>query len=102
MRQALEDEQVHCHPFVVGELATGNLPRRDAVLAELTQLPVVEVASHDEAMALLTRRRLSGRGLSWIDVHLLASALVSHVKLWTLDQRLASAARALGIAANLR
>lgn len=88
----LEQGLVACHPFVVGELACGNLQGRAAVLAHLRALPQARMADHEEAIHLVTEHRLHGRGLGWIDVHLLASALLSDFQLWTLDQQLASAA----------
>ena len=102
LQQLLEDGRVHCHPFVIGELACGHLKRRTDFIADLCQLPSVEPADHDEAMHLLEARKLAGRGISWVGVHLLASAKVSHAELWTLDQRLAAVARELHVAADVR
>ena len=97
---ALEDQDVLTHPFVIGELACGDLRDRSAVLALLHRLPRATVATDDEALALIGNRRLMGRGLGYIDVHLLASALLSSsVTLWTLDAPLASTAARLGIGA---
>jgi len=100
LRALLDDGDVACHPFVVGEIACGTLHQRHRILDDLATLPSVERASHQDALALLERRQLAGRGLSWIDVHLLASALIAHVPLWTLDKPLNVAARSLGIAAE--
>lgn len=94
----LEAGQIRCHPFVVGELSCGNLPNRAEVLGMLSRVPSLAVVSHDEATELLERRKLFVRGVGWIDVHLLASALVSGAALWTLDARLADAARLLRVA----
>jgi predicted nucleic acid-binding protein len=87
------------HPFVQGELACGQIPRRAEVLALFGQLPLAAVVSHREMLQFVDRHRLMGRGLGWIDLHLLASALVSHATLATRDGRLARAARDLGVAA---
>jgi predicted nucleic acid-binding protein len=92
LRALLEAGEVLIHPFVIGELACGNLVRRREVLALLEALPHATEATHAEAIELLDRRRLHARGLGWVDVHLLASALVSNCRLWTLDVRLARAA----------
>lgn len=94
----LRDGLVHTHEFVIGELATGGLSRRGEVLGLLDALPRAQTASHEEAMALLDRRRLWGRGLAWVDTHLLASAVIESRPLWTLDKRLAEAAGALRVA----
>jgi predicted nucleic acid-binding protein len=89
--------QVATHPFIVGELACGNLAHRTEILRLLSELPTVNVASHEEVLHLIGRHRLHGKGLGWLDAHLLASALINHTPLWTRDRRLAVAARNLGI-----
>lgn len=98
LRQLLEDGEVCCHPFVMGELACGNLRHRTTLLSLLSSLPRASVADHAEALQLVEVRGLHGRGLGWIDVHLLASSLLTGCGLWTLDRRLAAAARELGLA----
>lgn len=95
---ALEQERVVCHPFVVGELACGNLRQRREVLALLHQLPSAATATDAEALAFIEGRSLMGHGIGYIDVHLLASVTLSAtVKLWTLDARLAGVASNLGV-----
>jgi len=84
------------HPFVAGELACGNLRNRRAVLDYLRALPQARLATHDEVMNLVETRMLSGLGAGWIDVHLTASALLSHAAFWTLDQRLLRTAQKAG------
>lgn len=90
--------EVATHPFVIGELACGNLANRTEILRLLSALPTVKVATHAEALQLTEARRLHGRGIGWIDMHLLASSLLSRTALWTRDRKLHSIARALGIA----
>ncbi len=87
------------HPFIAGELACGNLKDRFATLADLQALPEAKVASQREVLHLIEHRRLWGRGLGWIDMHLLASALLSDCGLWTLDKKLSEAARELRLPA---
>jgi predicted nucleic acid-binding protein len=101
LRQLLEAGEVSCHSFVIGELACGTLRKRSAILELLGKLPVVSAAEDFEVLELIERRRLMGRGLGWIDVHLLAAAMISDVSLWTLDKPLVSAADLLGISADL-
>jgi predicted nucleic acid-binding protein len=84
----LEQAQVWTHTFVIGELACGNLAQRDTVLNALSALPQAPVATQDEVLAFLETHRLMGRGLGWIDVHLLASAKLGRLPFWTLDKRL--------------
>lgn len=95
--ELLGDGQVLVHPFVTGELAYGNLRKREMVIADLNALPSAISASDTEVMHLVEDRRLWGRGLGWIDAHLLASALMSDCRLWTLDKRLDAAASELGV-----
>ena len=88
----LSEGRVLVHPFIVGELACGNLKNRDITLSNLRALPGAKVASNDEVLRLVNDRRLWGSGLGWIDVHLLASALLTGCDFWTLDLRLKKAA----------
>ena len=94
--------EVVTHPFVIGELACGNLKNREEILALLTSLPVATEASHAEAFHLVEARVLHGKGIGWVDVHLLASAVLSRTALWTRDRNLQAAARKLGIAGQSR
>ena len=96
---ALEDDVVLMHPFVVGELACGNLRNRRELLSLLARLSFAPSASHSEAMTFVDRHKLMGSGLGWVDVHLLAAtALAGTARLWTKDRRLAAAAARLGLA----
>jgi predicted nucleic acid-binding protein len=91
------DGVVLMHPFVAGELACGSLKNRTAILADLTALPAATNASDSEVMGLVEDRKLWRRGLGWIDAHLLASALITHCRFWTLDKRLGAAASEIGV-----
>jgi predicted nucleic acid-binding protein len=93
----LENGEVESHPFVIGEIACGNLKRRGEILSLMDSLPKAVEADHDEVLALVESRKLAGCGLGWIDVHLLASALLGHTVLWTLDKRLSEQARRLKV-----
>ncbi len=84
----LIEGQVVCHPFVVGELACGNLKNRFQILSLLSALPTALVAEHDEVIQFTEIHHIMGKGLAYIDVHLLASAILTGVPLWTLDKRL--------------
>ena len=97
---SLERAEVHCHPLVIGELACGNLARREQVLSLLAALPQTPEARHLEVLSLIEAHRLSGRGIGWVDAHLLASAMLGNVKLWTLDKRLRTIAGELGAQAE--
>jgi predicted nucleic acid-binding protein len=93
----LDCGNVAIHPFIVGELACGHLRRRAGILTLLSALPQVPLAAHEEVISLVEHEQLMGRGLGWVDVHLLASARLGRVELWTLDRRLAAAAEKLGV-----
>lgn len=95
LSKALADGHVLMHPFVVGEIACGNLRSRPNVLGDLQRLPSAIAADHEEVLGFLERYRLFGAGITWIDAHLLASARLSHCRLWTLDTRLLTAATKL-------
>ena len=92
----LEGERVLTHPFVIGELACGRIRNRREILRLLETLPEATIARHGDVMTFVDGHRLSGRGIGWIDAHLLASAILSHAGVLTLDQRLARVARAVG------
>lgn len=97
LQEALVDGAVFMHPFVLGEIACGNLRARSRTLDMLARLPFSVSASNEEVLALLERHRLFGRGLGWVDAHLLASARLTSCRLWTLDSSLREAATALKI-----
>ncbi len=96
LQELLSVAGVWCHPFIVGELACGNLARREEVLGLLTALPQLQVQAHEDVLQFVRLRRLSGLGLGWLDMHLLASACVDGAALWTLDKRLERIASRLG------
>jgi predicted nucleic acid-binding protein len=100
LRRLLEAGEAGCHSFVIGELACGTLRERSAILELLRKLPAVPAAEDFEVLALIESRRLMGRGLGWVDAHLLAAAMIADVLLWTLDKPLASTADLLGIRAE--
>jgi predicted nucleic acid-binding protein len=92
----LDANSVLMHPFVVGEIACGSLADRALTLDLLLNLPAALVAEPDEALIYLDQHSLHGKGIGYIDVHLLASAAISGAKLWTRDKRLRLVARELG------
>lgn len=95
---ALLAGQVLIHPWVVGELACGNLHDRKQVLDLLQSLPLSPVAVQNEVLFFIDQHALMGRGIGYVDVHLLASARLAKARLWTRDKRLATVANELGIA----
>ena len=98
LAELLEANLVLLHPWVVGELALGGLgPRPRSVIADLNLIPAAPRVPDGEVLDLILDRGLSGRGIGWVDAHLLASALVAASELWTLDAGLAREARRLGV-----
>jgi predicted nucleic acid-binding protein len=90
------------HAFVRSELACGNLRRRDEILALLADLPQAVVASDGEVIALIERHRLMGRGIGYVDAHLLAATLLTPgARLWTRDAWLDATPEELGIRRRL-
>jgi hypothetical protein len=99
MRFLLDGGRVLLHPFVVGELAMGNLNRRDLVLGALRKLPEALVAREEEVLQFVAARGLFGRGIGYIDAHLLTSVqLTPGASLWTRDKRMLEIAGKLGLA----
>lgn len=93
---ALEAGLVLMHPFVVGELACGNLENRAELISLLRDLPPAPVATDAEALGFIDRHQLMGRGIGYFDVHLLASAALARTALlWTRDKRLVAVAESL-------
>jgi len=93
----LDEGEVLCHPFIVGELACGHIANRRQIMAFLRSLPQAVAAGQDEAMSLIDAQQLMGMGIGFIDVHLLASARLTSVPVLTLDTSLKNAAAKLGV-----
>lgn len=89
--------EVSGHDFVLGELLIGDKGGRKQLLGSYVLMHWAPAVPHREVLEFVRQRRLHGRGIGWIDAHLLASALVGRVSLWTADPRLAAVATALGI-----
>ena len=98
--QLLDQNRVVLHPFVLGEIALGRISPRTEVLHRLAKLQAPRVARHGEVLALIERVPLWGRGIGWVDAHLLASALLDRLRLLTLDRRLADVAESLRVSTS--
>jgi hypothetical protein len=102
MRKLLEDGQVATHPFIVAEIALGSLHDRRKTLSEMEALWEVKVARLAEVRRLIEVHALYSRGIGLIDVHLIASCLLTQgTQLWTRDFSLQKIAKSLGIHAEL-
>ena len=92
LTRLLNEGDVLCHEFVIGELACGNLKNRKEILNLLQTLPKTQSTSFEETLFFIERKNLTGTGIGFIDAHLLASAQLSKSKLWSLDKMLQQAA----------
>ncbi len=98
LARLLEQTFVLTHPFILGELACGNLTSRTETLRLLSNLPVATRTSDSEVLTFVEANRLMGKGIGLIDVHLLASTtLAAGTRLWTHDKRLAKVAKDLNL-----
>jgi len=93
----LLDGSVVCHPFIIGELACGKIKNRTEVLSLLQVLPMLDVIEHEDLLLFIERKGLMGTGLGFVDVHLLAAAVLAGIPLWTFDRRLKQASAKLSI-----
>jgi len=94
----LNNSQVSMHPFVLGELACGNLNQRTEILALLNDLPQASVAQNEEVLFVIEQHKLMGKGIGYVDAHLLSASLLnSNTRLWTRDKHLSTLACKLNI-----
>lgn len=94
----LEQQQVLIHSMIIGELACGNLTNRDEILKLLGNLPTSKKASDNEVLYFIEQNNLMGRGIGFIDFHLLVSAALTHpAVLWTVDRRLGKIAEEMNL-----
>jgi len=101
MVERLNAGRIWIHPHVIGELALGSLRQRDILISALRDLPRTSVADDKEVLAFIEAQRLYGRGIGYIDAHLLAAVqLTPGARLWTRDRRLHGVAVDLGISIN--
>lgn len=95
--ELLSKGEVACHPFIIGELACGWLKNRREILSLMRTLPTAQVAEGEEILRFIETKNLMRMGIGLVDVHLLASALLTDISLWTYDKKLEMSARKLRI-----
>jgi len=88
LEKLLMDAEVMCHPFIIGELACGSLKNRSEIISLLHALPAAPTIELDEFLFFVERNHLMGKGVGFVDIHLLASAQLAAVPLWTADKKL--------------
>ncbi len=97
LEKLLNNGEVVCHPFIIGELACGNLKNRREILIHLQSLPKTISAEDDEVIEFIENHQLMGKGLGYIDIHLIAAAVLTGVPLWTFDKTLDKISKKIGI-----
>jgi predicted nucleic acid-binding protein len=98
----LEQRLVACHPFIIGELACGDIKNRHEIISLLNDLPSTDILDHDDIMEFIEYRTIMNKGIGYVDVHLLASALVSETALWRFDKALRNISKQLSIQYDIR
>ncbi len=97
LENLLNEGDVACHQFIIGELACGNLSNKAEILSLLRALSPASHAEHEEVMQFIENYKLMGKGLGYVDMHLIASAVLSKVPIWTLDKKLKDVSLKLGL-----
>ena len=97
LKELLLDNKVACHPFIIGELACGNIANRVEIISLLQSLPMLEVIDHEEFLLFIENNQLMGVGLGFVDINLMAAAILAQIPIWTLDKKLAQSNIKLGI-----
>ena len=97
LEKLLFDGDVVCHTHIIGELACGNLKNRKEIISLLKSLPTAPIIEFQEYLYFIEHNQLSGKGIGFVDIHLLASAKLGQVPLWTADKRLKAAAADLDL-----
>jgi len=97
LEKLLLDAEVICHSFIIGELACGNLKNRSEILTLLQSLPVIPTIDLDECLFFIDQHLLYGSGIGFVDIHLLASSILTDTPIWTADKKLKGAAITLNI-----
>ena len=92
LEKLLMDAEVMSHPYIIGELACGNLKNRNEIISLLQSLPMAPTIEFNEFLFFMDRNNLMGKGIGFVDVQLLASAQLAGVPLWTADKKLKSSA----------
>ena len=94
----LDRGEVTGHELIYGELLIGDRGGRAKLLASYENMHQAKLVPHGDIVAFVRDRKLHGRGIGWIDVHLLASAIVERLQVWTADNSFAAVANKLGVA----
>ena len=97
LEKLLFDGEVVCHPYIIGELACGEIKNREEIISLLQALPISSQIEFSEYLYFIDKNRLNGSGIGFVDIHLLASAQLDRVQLWTADKHLETVAAEIGV-----
>ena len=97
LRELLHESKVVSHPFIIGELACGNISNRTEIISLLQALPSLDVVENEELLQFIEQNKMMGTGLGFVDVHLLATAMLAGIPLWSQDKKLKKACSRLSI-----
>ncbi len=97
LQKLLEDGRVAIHPFIIGELACGNISNRTEIISLMQSLPMLDVIEQEELLLFIEHNRMMGIGLGFVDVHLVAAAMLAGIPLWSQDKKLRRACSRLNI-----
>ena len=102
LEKLLFNGSVACHPYIIGELACGNIQNRQEIMSLLQALPQTSPVEFEEYLFFIDQNQLYGKGIGFVDIHLLASAKLTQIPLWTADKRLQSASAELNLKYNIK
>ena len=97
LENLLLNGEVFCHPHIIGEIACGNIKNRQEIISLLQELPQAPLVEFEEFLYFIDQNKLHGKGIGFVDIHLLASAKLGQIPLWTGDKRLQSASARLNL-----
>ncbi len=97
LQEMLQEGKVVSHTFIIGELACGNIRNRTEIISLMQSLPMLDSIEHEELLLFIEHNKMMGTGLGFVDVHLMAAAMLAGIPLWTQDKKLKQACSTLGI-----
>lgn len=97
LQKLLQEGRVASHPFIIGELACGNISNRTEIISLMQSLPMLDAVEHEELLLFIEYNKMMGAGLGFVDVHLMAAAMLAGIPLWTQDKRLKQTCSRLSI-----
>jgi predicted nucleic acid-binding protein len=97
LQEMLQEGKVVSHPFIIGELTCGNISNRVEIISLMQSLPMLDIVEHEELLLFIEHNKMMGTGLGFVDVHLMAAAILAGIPLWTQDKKLRQACSRLSI-----